>query len=341
MNALTGSHPKTSRHRSPAKLPNSTTTPVVFLVNGWRCQDAAKNICAHRRSAVPLRILTAAYFLSVGCAFVSELTSAQEGQQKAGHPYIEQNDVKTETCLRCHPHEQEGKFVHSAMASGCESCHQTTSDKETLKTTITLTATGGDLCAMCHEATKDPVVHGPVKAGQCLTCHDPHASEFKAQMRADGNELCLACHAPKRTTTETVVLFKSVTMSDQDFQAVPKIALDPTRKVGHPWARHPVGDCPNPLNPNEKMSCLSCHQPHSSTEQSLIIPSPKGKDLCDTCHQAFEEQKKVKLEKLDQAQIEQHGKKRQGLLNQNVDEKFEFGRAASLLTRTKGSGTRD
>ena len=240
----------------------------------------------HRKSTFPLKTLLPGYFLLVGCPFPSGLTSAQEVQQKAGHPYIEQKDIKTETCLGCHPHEQEGKFVHSALASGCDSCHQATSDKDTQKTTITLSATGGDLCGMCHEATKDPVVHGPVKAGQCLTCHDPHASEFKAQTRADGNALCLACHAPKRTTADTVELFKTVRISSSDFEAAPKIRLDATLRVGHPWANHPVGDFPNPLNPKESMSCLSCHQHHASSQQSLITPSDKGKDLCDTCHQA-------------------------------------------------------
>ncbi len=262
------------------------------------------------KSAPLLKILAGGCLLLVGLAFASELAPAQEAQQTAGHPYIEQKDIKTETCLGCHPHEQEGKFVHSAIASGCETCHQATSDKDTQKTTITLTATGGDLCAMCHEATKDPVVHGPVKAGQCLTCHDPHASEFKAQTRADGNALCLACHALRRTTADTVELFKTISISSSDFEATPKVRLDATQRVGHPFANHPVGNFPNPLNPKESMSCLTCHQHHSSTQQSLIIASEKGKDLCDTCHQAFEEQKKARLEKRNRAQIEQQEKNR-------------------------------
>src|SRR5208337_1460828 len=89
-------------------------------------------------------------------------------EEPIAHPLIEQKDIKSETCLKCHPEKKQGKFVHSAVAMGCENC---------------------------HEASKDPVQHGPYKNGQCLICHDPHCSEFKAQTRAVVNSLCLACHA--------------------------------------------------------------------------------------------------------------------------------------------------
>lgn len=253
-----------------------------------------------RRITVLLNISAGVPQFLFGSLLMSGIIAGQEVQEKAGHPYIEQSDLKTGTCLRCHPHEQEGKFVHSAMNSGCGSCHQATSDKENQVTTITLTATGGDLCAMCHEVSRDPVIHGPVKSGQCLSCHDPHGSEFKAHTRADGNALCLACHAPQRTSGDTVTVFKTVSMSNRDFQAIPKIELDATRTVGHPLANHPVGDIPNPLDPKGKMSCLSCHQQHSSTQPNLMVPSPKGKNLCDTCHQVLDEQKKGKVGKSNQ-----------------------------------------
>ena len=42
--------------------------------------------------------------------------------------------------------------------------------------------TGGDLCAKCHEIKKDPVIHGPYKAGQCLICHNPHTSAYPGQL---------------------------------------------------------------------------------------------------------------------------------------------------------------
>ncbi len=257
-----------------------------------------------KNATLLLRITAAASITFPTLLLLPGRILAQDAQQapqeqgekiKAGHPYIEQKDIKTETCLGCHPEMNQGKFVHSAVASGCDGCHHAASDKDAQKTTITLTATGAALCALCHEATKDPVVHGPVKAGQCLSCHDPHTSEFKAQTRADNNVLCLACHALRRISGDTVSVFKTVSMSIRDFEAMPKIELDPMQRFGHPSVTHPVAGIRDPLNPKEKMSCLSCHQHHSSTQPKLLIASTKGRNLCDACHKAYEDQKGTKL----------------------------------------------
>jgi predicted CXXCH cytochrome family protein len=37
-------------------------------------------------------------------------------------------------------------------------------------------------------------MHGPYAAGECLACHEPHQSEFKALARAQSADLCLGCH---------------------------------------------------------------------------------------------------------------------------------------------------
>jgi predicted CXXCH cytochrome family protein len=213
-------------------------------------------------------------------------------EEPVTHPFIEQKDIKSETCLTCHPDKKQGKFVHSAVAMGCENCHQTTSEKN--KTTITLVATGGDLCAMCHEAKKDAVLHGPYKNGQCLICHDPHSSEFKAETRAAGNSLCLACHALKQAQGETVTLFGSQKISKTDFDAIPKIELDPSLRIGHPWVTHPVAQVADPMHAGEKMSCLSCHTPHASAGENLIVSVKGAQNICFACHQAIDEQQAAK-----------------------------------------------
>jgi predicted CXXCH cytochrome family protein len=202
------------------------------------------------------------------------------------HPFIEPKDIKPETCLTCHPEKKEGKFVHTAVRMGCENCHQIISERN--KTTVTLFATGGDLCAKCHEAKKAPVLHGPYKNGQCLICHEPHSSQFKAQTRSAGNSLCLECHAPKPATADTVSLFSFQKISKADFEAIPKIELDPTLRFGHPGATHPVAEVADPLHGGERMSCLSCHSPHASMLPTLLISAKGGGDLCDACHQAIE-----------------------------------------------------
>jgi predicted CXXCH cytochrome family protein len=216
------------------------------------------------------------------------------------HPYIEPKDIKPETCLTCHPEKKEGKFVHTAVGMGCENCHQIISERN--KTTVTLFATGGDLCAKCHEAKKAPVLHGPYKNGQCLICHEPHSSRFKAQTRSAGNSLCLECHAPKPATVDTVSLFGFQEISKADFEAIPKIKLDPTLRFGHPGATHPVAEVSDPLHGGERMSCLSCHTPHASTLPNLLVLAKGGSDVCDACHRAIDKQKGVQRKSQPQQQ---------------------------------------
>ena len=240
---------------------------------------------AHRMSS-PTR--TAQILLAFALMITSGGLQAA-AQEKSEHPYIEPGDLKTETCVKCHEDKNKGKFVHSAVAMGCESCHQAASENE--KTTITLLATGGDLCMMCHEAAKAKVVHGPYANGQCLTCHDPHQSDFKAQTRAETNTLCLGCHQQRRVTTKEVKLFTTQELPEKEFAAIPKIGLDPTQRFGHPWATHPVAGIDDPLNTGQKMTCLSCHVPHASDQTKLIRASADAKlDVCDSCHQAVEKQ---------------------------------------------------
>jgi predicted CXXCH cytochrome family protein len=229
-------------------------------------------------------------------------------EEPVAHPFIEQKDIKSETCLTCHPEKKQGKFVHSAVGMGCENCHQATSEKN--KTTITLVATGGDLCAMCHEASKDPVLHGPYKNGQCLICHDPHSSEFKAETRAAGNSLCLACHALKQAQGETVTLFDSQKISKADFEAIPKIELDPGLRFGHPWVTHPVAQVADPLHEGEKMSCLSCHTPHASAQENLIVSVKGAQNVCFACHQAIDEQEAAKTKSQSTPQARQQSQQK-------------------------------
>lgn len=193
--------------------------------------------------------------------------------QTTEHPHIEPAAIKSETCLTCHPNKKEGKFVHTAVGMGCESCHQAASENG--KTTITLVATGGELCARCHEAEKDPVLHGPYRAGQCLTCHEPHASNFPRQVRAATNLLCLSCHGVNQpdvkvnSEVKTVWLLGGQTLTLEDYRQAVEINLDRSGTRGHPIAGHPITG-KDPRNKDATLSCLSCHTPHNSAQPNLM-----------------------------------------------------------------------
>jgi predicted CXXCH cytochrome family protein len=78
---------------------------------------------------------------------------------------------------RFHPGYEEGE---------CAECH------------ASLAAAGrrhSDLCHSCHESKETaPFLHGPVGAGQCTFCHDPHGSPERAFLTAVGPGLCVSCH---------------------------------------------------------------------------------------------------------------------------------------------------
>lgn len=206
----------------------------------------------------------------------------------AEHPYIDPKAIKTETCIKCHPNKNQGKFVHTAVGQGCENCHTATSENN--KTTITDVATGGDLCAMCHEAQKASVQHDPYKTGQCLVCHDAHTGNYPKQLRASVNELCLSCHGPdasqqKSDSEHLVAVFGGkVKLPEAYFNRVPVLPLK--YGVGHPVEKHPVADV---VNPKTKvpfaMNCLTCHQQHAGNVPAMLVKDQKNNmQFCQTCH---------------------------------------------------------
>ena len=121
-------------------------------------------------------------------------------QSDGGHPALEGGGAPE--CLTCHVGMAEHKVVHGPVAAGaCLRCHELKPIGGRLVMKLASGATGdrpAPLCLSCHTdiATrlKEPNIHAPVESGACGACHDPHGSDFKFQVRADGNALCLQCH---------------------------------------------------------------------------------------------------------------------------------------------------
>ena len=200
--------------------------------------------------------------------------------ETSDHPYLEDKDRKTETCLRCHPAKNQGKFVHTAVGKGCESCHQVASAHD--KTTITLRATGGDLCSKCHEINKDPVVHGPYQAGQCLICHNPHSGAYPAQTRAAVSTVCLDCHMLNQPDVRLEAETKTVSLLDgrvydlAAWERAPKIATThfENKLPGRTGAQVAVQESGKI---DAESNCLACHDPHSSQAEHLLRKAAKAR----------------------------------------------------------------
>jgi predicted CXXCH cytochrome family protein len=107
------------------------------------------------------------------------------------------NDV----CFTCHTDKAEDaknlKFVHQPVREGCIRCHNPHSGDYQYN----LPKSGSrDLCLTCHtdkvqELAAATVPHRALDGERkCLTCHDPHFSNYPKQLVKQPEELCLSCH---------------------------------------------------------------------------------------------------------------------------------------------------
>lgn len=73
----------------------------------------------------------------------------------------------------------------------CGSCHNMNSMGK-------LTEPMPSLCYQCHENFSEQykLLHGPVDAGFCTECHNPHQGKNEYLLTRKGQDLCLYCHDP-------------------------------------------------------------------------------------------------------------------------------------------------
>ena len=106
-------------------------------------------------------------------------------------------------------------------------------------------------CSECHEKKEigagSRSVHPPFDENDCTACHLDHGDNGRLVLAAVGNALCEGCHE----------------------------SGDP----GFLKAHHDVRGA--------KVLCTSCHDPHRSTEEHLLLPNrhrPLAFGRCDPCH---------------------------------------------------------
>ncbi len=202
------------------------------------------------------------------------------------HPVPLEKDAD---CATCHEDKTKGKAVHSAIAMGCTTCHEVKTEKDV--TTVELTAPKNQICFTCHDVSKDKVKHGPYWQGNCVFCHDPHTSDQPKQLRANVNDLCISCHygLPSQKVDKearTITFPFGRTVSFDQVRATPQVGLDENGTTGHPMLSHPFSG-PNKYGKagDNQLTCLSCHQAHSSETANLMPPDVKRDiDVCAKCH---------------------------------------------------------
>lgn len=153
----------------------------------------------------------------------------------------------------------------------------------------------GKLCLDCHEGMQETMkksfVHSPLADGECIGCHNPHASNFDMMMAASTGSICYTCHdrviPDEAQSVHQVVAEGQCILCHDPHASDNKFNL---RKKGGELC----ADCHQLLtdrikenkfsHPPVRENCLDCHGAHASTKNvSLLNDAPPG--LCLQCHE--------------------------------------------------------
>jgi predicted CXXCH cytochrome family protein len=216
---------------------------------------------------------------------------------KDGKVVLTQSDAKS-LCVTCHDDKakqiENAKVQHPGAAGDCVDCHSPHASKSP-----GLPKTDGvSICLTCHsdlaEQGKKSVRHQPAFGQGCGTCHTPHGGDQPKLLRAQGNATCLECHGPDSRPQKVegqpwLSIFNGQVKLPEDYYKKNKVAILPLRYgLGHPVEYHPVQDVMDPKDITKvrmPISCLTCHQPHSSAKPGLLVKDQENNmAFCDTCH---------------------------------------------------------
>lgn len=167
---------------------------------------------------------------------------------------IEKNDPTPSSCVTCHKDFFQGENLHPTKMKpfNCLECHK----KRQGASGYAFTPLNSETCLSCHQDRIAKYLHGPLEAGECRICHQPHAGEERYRLRRKVNLLCTGCHAGKHYG---------------------KILA----------AGHPILPSMNDARfGGREYNCTGCHDPHGSNSNNyLLLRDTKGPDEpCRRCH---------------------------------------------------------
>ena len=253
-----------------------------------------------------LRILVPWFFIMAGALQLSA----------AIHPVPLEPNTDPKTCIECHEDQAKGKFVHSAIAMGCTTCHEVRSNKGVTRIKLT-TSTPQALCLTCHAdmnaATLKGTVHPPA-VRDCLKCHNPHQSDYKYQLLKPtsgdkGQNLCLECHTQGLNVPEKGSRHAALDMGCDTCHVPHKVGERGKEEFDYHLTKASPAlclDCHDPTSadlqkahngqPFATANCVQCHNPHQSNQAHLMqkfTHAPFEAGACDTCHQPAKDGKVV------------------------------------------------
>lgn len=223
------------------------------------------------------------------------------------HPVPLDKNADTSKCLECHADKAKGKNVHTAVSTGCTSCHEIRVNKDVTRVKL-VTTTPSALCFTCH-ADKNPAeikgtIHKPA-VRDCLKCHDPHTSDNTNQLLkpTSGDQkqnLCLSCHRIGVNVPENGSRHPALDMGCETCHVTHKTGEAGKAEFDfHLTKASPALciDCHDPRDaslekahqgqPFGTADCLQCHDPHQSNAPKLMakfLHPPFAEKQCEVCH---------------------------------------------------------
>jgi predicted CXXCH cytochrome family protein len=203
-----------------------------------------------------------------------------------------------ELCVGCH--EEIGEKIESEdtvhdPAEDCTDCHDPHGGKvSALLLEVTDAGDVRPLCFECHDndLLKEAYTHGPAADGECVVCHDPHASDQSSLLVAEGIDLCGDCHddvADLVNESENVhdpVEDGCTECHNPHSGPFPKMLMEEKRQLCNECHDDIVEEAETATVDHApvltKKECVNCHSPHASDHPSnLLVPQ---QDLCLNCH---------------------------------------------------------
>jgi predicted CXXCH cytochrome family protein len=152
---------------------------------------------------------------------------------------------------------------------------------------------GNDLCWMCHGGMGpklgEAYTHAPFMNGNCVDCHDPHASDFRGMLAMDVRDLCVTCHrvGPEMDRDQVHPSFAArvcLDCHDPHASQYRGILVDSQRNLCftcHPSVAR-LSRMGVQHHPFQYDNCTGCHEPHGSNFRPLLITAQPG--VCYLCH---------------------------------------------------------
>ena len=204
-------------------------------------------------------------------------------------------------CLSCHYPQSviEGKEVPDVGT-----LTHPTGKRLKKKIKLHLPLPGGALsCTTCHEPhhSYDRNPKGKfLRADRLKLCYTCHTEQSKVKDGPHGNidekrfrkGDCAACHAVHKAKGGYLsrVVYGEISPMEPPVDGFCLACHDPEGMAKHKvkqsaFNEHPVG-VKNPTDrlPGKKISCATCHDPHTHKEELLRIPVKENSELCLTCH---------------------------------------------------------